>query len=159
MAIYVEYEGIKGKGGAEGYEDHLVVTNVDFSVSRGITMETGNCANREATIPQLSEVVIKKAADLSASELFKASTTGSEGKKVTIKFVQTGSSVSEYLVYELENCLISGYTIQANDNGDPVEIITISFTKVMVSYNDFDSSNKAGSPQRGGYDIEKGTPI
>ncbi|MEO0443219.1 MAG: type VI secretion system tube protein Hcp [Pseudomonadota bacterium] len=159
MAIYIEYEGIKGKGGAEGFEDHLVVSSVNFNVTRGITMETGNCANREATVPAISEVVFTKAADLSASELFKASTTGSEGKTVKVKFVQTGSKVTEYLTYELTNCLVSGYGISAGSDGDPIETVNLSFTKMMVSYNDYDTANKAGSPQRGGYDIEKGKPI
>ena len=46
MAIYVEYEGIKGNVTADGYKDHISVQSLQFGVGRGISMEPGNLSNR-----------------------------------------------------------------------------------------------------------------
>ena len=43
--------------------------------------------------------------------------------------------------------------------GDPMETITLSFSKVMVKYNDFDKNNKSASPQRAGYDLTQGRAL
>lgn len=160
MAIYIEYDGIKGNCTADGYKDHLVVLSVQFGVGRGISMEPGNLANREATRPTLSEITFSKYADNSATALFKEAVTGSAGKTVKIKFVQTGADkVTEFMDYELSDCLVSGYSISADANGDPVENVTLSFSKIMVNYNDFDKTNKSASPQRVGYDLATAKPL
>ncbi|WP_027328460.1 Hcp family type VI secretion system effector [Marinimicrobium agarilyticum] len=160
MAIYLEYEGIKGNVTAEGYKDHIAVQSLSFGVGRGISMEPGNLSNREATRPTVSEVTLTKVADNSATALFKEAVTGSAGKKVTVKFVQTGADkVTEYMDYVLEDVLVSGYQISGSGDGDPVETISLSFSKIMVNYNDFDKSNKSSSPQRVGYDLTTAKPL
>jgi type VI secretion system secreted protein Hcp len=154
MAIYVEYEGIKGNATAEGYKDHIAVESFQFGVGRGISMESGKMANREATKPSLSEITLSKKADTSAVALFKESVSGSAGKKVKIKFVQTGKDkLVEYMVYELEDVLVSGYSVSASGDGDPMESISLSYSKLTVTYNDFDKTNKSSNPQRGHYDL------
>jgi type VI secretion system secreted protein Hcp len=160
MAIYLDFEGVKGNVTADGYKDHIAVDSLSFGVSRGISMEPGNMSNREATRPSVSEIVLTKKADNSATSLFKEAVTGSAGKKVKIKFVQTGADkVQEFMDYSLENCLISGYSVSANAEADPVETISLSFSKIMVNYSDFDASNKSTSPQRVGYDLTTAKPL
>lgn len=160
MAIYLEFEGIKGNVTADGYKGCIAVDAVQFGVGRGISMEAGNVSNRESTRPSVSEVTLTKKADNSVTAIFKEAVTGSSGKKVSIKFVRTGTDkVQEYMDYTLENCLVSGYSISAIADDEPVETITLSFTKVMINYNDHDATNKSGSPQRVGYDLETAKPL
>lgn len=160
MAIYLEYEGIKGNVTAEGYKDHIGIESVQFGVARAITMESGRMANREATRPTLSEVTLTKIADNSATALFKEAVTGAAGKKAVIKFVQTGADkVVEYMTYTLEDCLVSSYSISGTGESDPVESISLSFSKITVNYNDYDKTNKSSSPQRVGYDLATAKPL
>lgn len=160
MAIYLEYEGIKGNVTADGYKDHIGVNSVQFGVGRGISMEPGNMSNREATRPSLSEVTITKYADNSVTGIFKEAVTGSAGKKVVIKFVRTGADkVQEYMDYTLENVLVSGYSISADSEGEPLESISLSFSKIMINYKDTDAKMGGGSPQRVGYDLETAKPL
>lgn len=159
MAIYLEYEGIKGNVTAEGFEDHVLVDSVSFGVSRGLTMVPGKMANREVGKPNISEVSISKSADNSVAALFKESVSGSSGKKVTLKFGRTGSDgVEEFMSYGLENCLVSSYHISANGDEEPTENITLSFSSCEITYTDFDGSNASGSPQRAGYDLVAAKP-
>lgn len=160
MAIYVKWDGIKGNVTAKGYTDHMAINSFSFGVNRGISMEAGNMSNREANRPSLSEVTISKPADNSVTGIFKESVSGAGGKKVTIKFVQTGSDkITEFMTYDLEDVLVSGYSISAMAEGDPMETITLSFSKIMVKYNDFDKNNKSASPQRVGYDLTQGRAL
>ncbi len=158
--IFIEYEGIEGNATAEGYEKHIRVDSLQFGVGRGITMEPGNVANRESTRPSLSEVTFTHKADNSATALFKEAVTGSSGKTVTIKFVQTGADkLVEYMTYILTDVLVSGYSISAAGDEDPDETISLSYSKIEVCYHDYDQSNKGASPQRCGYDLVKGKPV
>ena len=160
MAIYMLYDGIKGNVTADGFADHIAIANVSFGVSRGITMEAGNMSNREASRPSLSEITLTKYADTSVTSLFKESVTGSAGKTVEIKFVRTGAdSVQEFMNYTLENCMVSAYSITADAEGEPVENISLSYAKLMISYNDHDLTNKNSNPQRVGYDLTVGKPL
>ena len=160
MAIYLEYEGIKGNVTADGYKDHIAVESVQFGVGRGISMEAGNLSNRESTRPSLSEITLTKAADNSVTAIFKEAVTGSAGKKVVIKFVRTGADkVQEYMDYTLENCLVSSYSMSASSEGEPMESISLSYSKIMINYSDFDKTNKSGNPQRVGYDLESAKPM
>ena len=160
MAIYLEYEGIKGNVTADGYKDHIAVDSVQFGVGRGISMEPGNLSNREATRPSVSEVTLSKKADNSVTAIFKEAVTGSNGKKVVIKFVRTGADkVQQFMDYTLENCLVSGYSMSATSEGEPMESISLSFSKIMINYNDHDATNKSASPQRVGYDLQTAKPL
>ena len=42
MAIYLEFEGVKGNVTAEGYKDHIAVDSVMFNARRNISMEPGH---------------------------------------------------------------------------------------------------------------------
>jgi len=158
--ILLDYEGIEGNATAEGYEKHIRVDSLQFGVGRGISMEPGNLANREATRPSLSEVTFTHKTDNSATALFKEAVTGSSGKKVVVKFVQTGTdSLVEFMNYTLYDVLVSGYSISAGDSGDPIESVSLSYSKIEVKYNDFDKANKSASPQVVGYDLETAKPL
>jgi len=160
MAIYIDYDGVKGNVTADKFKDQIKVLSLHFGVGRGISMEPGNMANREATRPTLSEITFTKLADNATTSLFNEAVSGEKGKKVKINFVQTGAKdLTSYMDYELEDCLVSGYSISADGEGDPVETVTLSFAKLMVNYNDHDKSNKGKSPKRVGYDLEKGSPL
>jgi type VI secretion system secreted protein Hcp len=154
MAIYVEYDGIKGNVTADGFKDHMNILSFQFGVGRGISMEPGKLANRESTRPSLSEITITKQTDATSTSLFKESVTGAAGKKVKIKFIRTGGDkLFEYMTYELEEVMVSGYSVSGDSEGEPVESISLSYAKLTVSYHNADKTNKGANPQRTGYDL------
>lgn len=154
MTMFLQMDGVKGNVTAEGYEGCIKVNSAHFGVSRNITMEPGKMANREVSKPHVSEVSLTKEADNSVAAIFKEAVCGSDGKKAKLIFVRTGKDkVEEYMVYSLENCLVSGYSISADGEEEPMENITLSFSKCEINYKDHDATNKTGNPQRAGYDL------
>jgi type VI secretion system secreted protein Hcp len=155
MAIYVEYQDIKGKITSEGFKDHIAFDSFNFGVGRPISMEPGNMANREKTKPSISEISLTRATDGASLPLFKEAVSGTVGKTVKVKLVHTGGDKDEeYMSFELSETLVSGFNISAGGDGEPMESITLSFSKIQVSYTDTDSSGKTGTPTRGGYDLK-----
>lgn len=161
MAIYLNYNDkkIKGNVTTQGYEDWIEVDSFSFGVGRGISMEVGNMANREATRPSISEINLSKSMDASSGGMFKESVSGSEGVKVVIHLVQTGSKeIQKYAEYTLENCLVSSYSVSASSGGAPVESISLSYGKLMSDLSNADKDNKNKASMKVGYDLEKGVP-
>ena len=160
MATYMKCEKIKGNVTASGYEDCIKVGSIHFGVGRAVTMEAGKMANREVGKPTVSEVTITKEADNSVAALFKEAVTGSNGQKIELIFVRTGTDkVEEFMNYTLYDCLVSGYSISCDGDEEPLENITLSFSKCEILYKDHDASNATGNPQRSGYDLTTATPL
>ena len=162
MAIFMNYDGLKIKGNvtADGYDGGWIkLDSMQVGIGRGISMEAGNMSNREATRPSLSEVSISKVMDSASSGLFKESLTGDAGVPVIIDIVKTGADkIEKYVSYELENCLVSSYSVSAGDAA-PSEGISLSFSKMTMSYTASDRTNKGGTPERVGYDLQTGKKL
>jgi len=162
MAIYMNFNAKAPAGNvtAKGYEDWIEVDSFNFGVGRGISMEAGAMANREATRPSLSEITLTKRIDAASGGLFKSSVSGDEGVKVEIHVVQTGaSSVEKYAVYNLEDAIISSYSISASAGGPPQESISLSFAKIEADLNHADKTNKNPKNMRVGYDLTTATVL
>ncbi|MEO3389461.1 type VI secretion system tube protein Hcp [Mesorhizobium sp. CAU 1741] len=152
MAIYVKYDGIDGEATHDKHKKWIDVSSLQFGVGRGISTPSGSTANREASEPSISEVVVTKMLDASSSKLFVESCTGAAGKKVEIHLVSTGSPGNTYVEYTLHNALISGYSLSTG--GDrPSESISINFTKIEYKHIPYDEANKAGTPVTVSYDL------
>jgi type VI secretion system secreted protein Hcp len=159
MAIYLKFGNLKGNVTAAKFKDQIAVDSVHFAVSRSVTMESGNLSNRESAKPQLSEITISKKADSSAAGVFKEATTGSAGQAAVLTFVRTGKDdLTPYMSYELSDCIVSSYSITAQGDAEPVENISLSYTKLVVSYTNHDATNAAGTPMRVMYDVKLGKP-
>ncbi|OZG70975.1 hemolysin-coregulated protein [Hahella sp. CCB-MM4] len=162
MAIYMNYNGLKVKGNvtAEGYKDWIRLDSFQFGVGRHITMEAGHMSNREATRPSISEVAVSKLMDTASSGLFKESLTGDAGVKVQIDVVRTAADkIEKYVSYELEDVMISSYSVSAGADSAPSEAISLSFAKVVMAYTAADRANKGATPERVGYDLEAGKKL
>lgn len=155
MAIYLKFGNVKGNVTAEGYAGQIAVSFLSFSVSRNVSMETGNLSNRESSKPALSRISITKVADNSVAALFKEAMTGAAGQDAVITFVRTGmGNIEEFMSYKLSDCIISGYSISSGSDAEPLETISLSYSAIEVSYKDRDAANKAGNVQRVRYDVK-----
>src|SRR5262249_33691826 len=86
--------------------------------------------------PSLSEITVTKDLDQANSELVRQALWG-EGKKVVIDFVADDSKNDvPYLSLELENTLISNYTVSGHGgfaHSGPMESMSLNTTKLTYS--------------------------
>ncbi len=158
MPIYMKFEGIDGDVTAEGFAKFIELHSFQYGVGRGIGSPTGRDAEREASAPSLSEIVVTKTADCASAKLFQQSCWG-EGSKVEIQFVKTDKDKLEvFQKYELEDVMVSGYSVSSG--GDrPVESLSLNYTKISFTHTPMTDANATGSPETVGYDLGKAKSI
>jgi type VI secretion system secreted protein Hcp len=152
MAIYLKVDGIEGDATHEQHKKWLSVDTVQWDVTRNIAKRLGHMANREATEPVVSDILITKQVDASSPKLFREACTGKQGKTVVIDFVTTGSPGDTFLQYTLSDSLVSSYSV-ASTGDRPSENLTLSFTKMEMKYTPYDQSHKPGAPIVTSYDL------
>ena len=82
MPIYLELEGIPGDATQEQHRGWMDIETLHFNVSRNMNTQAGSTANREASEPTISEVVLTKVTDSSSTQLFSEACVGRTGKLV-----------------------------------------------------------------------------
>jgi len=155
MPIYMNIDGIPGDVTAAGHEKWIEVNSFQWGTGRAISSPVGGSADREASAPSVSEIVVTKASDNASTKLLAEALWG-EGKLVKIDFCKTDKDKFEvYYNYELENTLISGYSLSSG--GDrPTESISLNFTKVTFNATPTGAKHDTGSPDRVMYDLALG---
>jgi type VI secretion system secreted protein Hcp len=152
MAIYIDFEGIKGDATHSKHKKWLDIESLQWGVGRAIMTPSGSAQNREASEPSVSEVTVTKRMDSSSALLFQEACAGNAGKKVTIDLVTTGDPGDIYMTYTLHNALVSGYSISTG--GDrPTESVSLNFTKIEMKYTQFDEKNKVVNNFPASYDL------
>ena len=156
MAIFLEYEGIKGSVTTKGYEGMIKLDSARLGIRRSISMEVGNLKNRESTRATFEVFETTKRYDCSTIHLYQEALGGSKGKTVKIHYTKTREDTLEtYLTIELTDCLPTLYKLVAigYTNNAPAERLYLSYTSLIASYFPRDENNRIQSPIRGGYDL------
>lgn len=161
MPIYMRYDGIDGPV-VRRKQKWIELRSLQLGTGRSANSAGGRGSGREAAAPSVSEIVVTKLQDAASTALFKAAVWG-EGKKVVIHFVkddpQGGPKVTErdpYLILELENVLISGFTASGaggGSDGAPMESMSLNFTK--ITYVNPSATAKPPSVPAWDYDLAR----
>ncbi|MGJ4856833.1 Hcp family type VI secretion system effector [Labrys sp. KB_33_2] len=152
MPIYLQLDGIQGDATQEQHKKWMDIEAIHWNVSRNMNTSAGSAANREASEPTISEVILTKVSDSSSTRLFQEACSGRTGKTAVIHLVSTGSPGNTYIEYTLTNTLLANYSVDSN--GDrPVETIRLNFTKMQVKYTPYGEDNSNGSPTIATYDL------
>jgi len=158
--ILLDFEGkIKGDAQQFGHEDWISLTAFTLGVSRSITT-SGSGKDRETSTPTFTQVSCMKAADIASNELFAQAAYGKKiCDKAVVHFTQTGGEGADqvYMEYELYEPIISSYTL-GSDGDRPVENVSISFTKIVQKYTQFDAGGTQTQGTDKGYDLKTGEP-
>ena len=159
MSIFFNIEGIRGEVTAIGHEDWLEGTSLTWNVGRAISSVVGTSADREASKPSISEVTITRMMDAATPLLFTDACVG-KGKLVKIDLTTIGTdNINSYMKYELSECMLSNYAVSCDLDERPYETISLSFTKLTMKYQPYDSSGRPTSPIPAGYDMAMGSKV
>lgn len=134
MAIFMEYEGVKGDATAESHVDWITLNSCQFGVGRGISTPVGSAENREASSVSVSEITVSKVMDIASGPLWQELVKNTNGKDVTIDFTSTAAGGDNtFMFVKLTNTLVSGMSFSSG--GDrPSESVSLNFTKVEIKY-------------------------
>jgi type VI secretion system secreted protein Hcp len=152
--IFMQYDGIDGDVTATGYERWIAIDSKQWGVGRGISSPTGG-TGREASAPNISEIVVTKLQDKSSPHLFAEATVG-KAKPVQIHMLGTfGNQLQPYLKITLDKVLISGYS-QSSGGDRPSESLSLNFTKITMTYTSYDDNGNQTGSKTVSYDLATG---
>lgn len=155
MAIYMKFGSVDGSVTTKGFEKWIELGSCQLGVSRNVTTAARGSMNREASEPSFSEVVVTKTQDTSSVKLMEDAWGGDLNTKVVIKFTTTvKNGVNTFLTYELEKCGVSSFSFSSHSEGNPMESLSLNFTKITVAHTGMDAK-VGGSPVRVSYDLEQ----
>ena len=162
MAIYLNIPSTSGNVTTDGFKNWIEVSDIEFSgVSAPVKMHIGNSIDRNSSRPTFGEVTIIKNHDQSSNVLFDAAHSGRSFDQIEFNYASTGSESVVYSKLILSNAMVTHYADRHNHEaqGTPQEIVRFAYTKMQRTLTPRDASNKLGSPNSTGYDLEKATKI
>lgn len=134
MAIYMKFGDIKGDVTTDGYKEWISLNSAQLGAGRGIASAKGTGANREASEPSISEIVVTKDWDASSSsELFQEAVSGELSRAVEIHYTTTSSKKQEpFLIVKLKDCGISSFSSSSGGEGRPGESLSLNFAHIEI---------------------------
>lgn len=72
MPIYLQIDGIQGDATHEEHRKWMDIEAIHWNVARNMNTSAGSAANREASEPTISEVILTKVSDSSSTKLASA---------------------------------------------------------------------------------------
>lgn len=144
MAIFLKFDSIKGSTTDQNFKDQIELSSFQWGAGVGVGSPRGG--DRTTSEPSVSEITTTKTLDKSSEGLFKALLKGDPVGKGTISFVAAskGESVA-YATLEIEDVIISGYSMSSGGGDLPSESLSLNFTKFDWSFTGRDQK-LGGSP-------------
>ena len=144
--IILDIKDIAGESLLKGFENKIEL----LSFSHGIAMQcTGDPSNTERTSgkPNHQDMTVSKYVDLATCPLHAACNAATNLGQVKITCGRNDKgTVLPYLVYTLENVIISSASIAAGSGDKPTETLTLNYTKIAWDFTSQNStSGKKGN--------------
>ena len=154
MSIYLELKDvdIRGDVTSKGYEDQMKIESLQFKASKD--RQYGHDNVHKSAI--LSDTIISKFVDIASPSLMQATFKGDHFVTAIFRFTRdVGANIKTYMDYELSDAYIIDYSLSADPEIEPKEIITFTYSKIKYSYVDYKLDGKPKSKQTVTYDRNK----
>ncbi|MFC0206668.1 Hcp family type VI secretion system effector [Novosphingobium soli] len=151
MAIFLKIDSVKGSSTDSKFSEQIELQSFQWGAGLGVGSPRGG--DRTTSEPSVSEITATKVLDKSSEGLFKALLKGDPIGKGTISFVAAskGESVA-FATLELEDIIVSGYSMSSGGQDLPSESISLNFTKFDWSFTGRDKK-QGGNPTHLIYDL------
>ena len=155
MAIYMDYDGIKGDVSEENHKEWIPLSSISFSASREAGTAVGKGEERQGTQVTINDISIIKPMDAASPHLFTQSVVGL-GKEVKIHITRTGEKEqTNYLEITLDKCCVTRYGINT-DGVRHTESLTLNFLKISFGYIPVKEDGSPGDRIPVNFDIATG---
>lgn len=154
---FLKIDGIKGESTDDKHKDQIEILSYNWGVSQmasGTASSSGGGTTARADFQDLS---IVKELDSSSPLLNKACWSGTHIKEVTLELNRAaGDDRLKYMVYKLENVIVSSVSIGGGGGGIPTESVTFNYGKITTTYTKQARPGGGGAGDiPAGWDLEK----
>ena len=157
---YLTVDGVKGESQRAGHEEEIEIISFDFSAANPSSVGTGRGGGVGAV--NLSSFNFMKKTDASSTDLFKHCCSGKHFPKAKLTLYKAGGDggALDYLTYEFEEVYVDQIQWSGAEGSDgiPMESVSFSFGKVVVTYNQQDEKGSKAGSFMGSWDVRTKTP-
>jgi type VI secretion system secreted protein Hcp len=148
---FLKLDNIDGESTDSKHKGELEISSFGFGVKQSGTTVVGGGAG--AGKASFSSFHFTKLYDKSSAILFKACATGQHIKDATITVRRAGASQQDFLTYKLSDVVVSDYNQGGTKEPALFEDISLSYSKIEVSYQPQNPDGSLGTPITAGYDV------
>ena len=152
--VYLQIDGIKGESADDKHKDWIEVSNVAWSVNQPRASTVSTAGGLTAGRADLSDLSVRKLADLSSPVLQQHCAMGKTIPKARFEFMRAdgdGKPICYYTV-ELENVMVSGVNPTSADGGIIKEHVFLAYSKMKWKYSKQSIRGGAEGSSTGGWD-------
>jgi type VI secretion system Hcp family effector len=157
--IYVKFgDSIKGESTDDKHAEWCEIDSFGVGVAQPISQASGS-GGRTASGVQFHDFSMSKGMDLASPDIFKFCCTGEHIDKVEVECVlSAGEERHVYLIYTLEDVVISSYSTSGNEGAKPIESLTLNVGKFKEEYKAIDHKGKVANSLARGWNLETNKP-
>jgi type VI secretion system secreted protein Hcp len=148
---FLEFTGkgsFKGESQDKTYKDAIQIHSYSWGASNQGSSAYGSGSGTSKV--SMSDISITKTVDKSSPLFMQSCAAGTHIDKAILHVREAGDDPQEYLTLELNEVLISGYSLSGGGGGDkPMESAQLNFSSYTMKYR----------PQKADGTLEAGSPI
>jgi type VI secretion system secreted protein Hcp len=129
--IFAKIGDIKGESLDDKHKDEIEVLSWSWGVTNTVVLSGGG--GSAAGKPHFSDLSFTHKIDKASPLLLKACATGVHLKDATITHRKAGKGQQEFLIFKLNDVIITSVTPTDNESGMP-ENVSLTFSKVDLEY-------------------------
>jgi type VI secretion system Hcp family effector len=133
LNAYLKIDGIQGDSTVTGEEGAIKIEAFEFSATAATDANTGLASGKR----QFSPIVIQKHVDGATVGLMRAFLSGRAVRTAEVDFRRAempGQPPSEYLKIQMDDIIVSSYSLGGHGGGEPTEQISFNFGALKVEF-------------------------
>jgi type VI secretion system secreted protein Hcp len=132
---------LKGESTAVDHKEEIVVSGWSWGLAASSAVGSAVATSRRS----FKNLCVTKRIDSASTSLMSVLATNDEVKEAKLSMRKAGEGQRDYFTLKLSNARVSSLDIECGENGDAIERITFSFTKVQVDYEAQQNTGQRGS--------------
>lgn len=157
---YLTVDGVTGESQRAGHEGEIEIISFDFGATNPSSVGVGSGGGTGAV--SISSFNFTKKTDAASADLFKHCCSGKHFPTAKLTFYKAGGDggALDYLIYEFEEVYVDSINWAGAEGPDaiPTEMVSFSFGKISVTYNQQDDKGAKAGSYMGSWDLRSGTP-
>ena len=154
MQAYLQIDKIKGQVTEKEHKDWIAVNSFSFGLANRIVgdpSKQGKLVGGEVSYQDMS---FSKETDISSPLIASQCSKGAPIAKIVVHVCEDTDKVEPVVVFTLENCVISSYSMGGGSGGgSPSDAIAIAYSKVTMEVTHKDEKAKTKATQKYTYDL------
>jgi len=157
---YLTVDGVTGESLRAGHEEEIEIISFNFGASNPSSVGVGK-GGGVGTV-NISSFNFMKKTDAASADLFKHCCSGRHFPTARLTLYKAGGDggAVDYLIYEFEEVYVDDIQWSGSEGSDgiPMESVSFSFGKIVVTYNQQDEGGAKSGSYMGSWDLRTKMP-